>query len=222
MACRVIAYHRRVGRWKPDARARLSTAAIELFSEQGFAATTVPQITERAGLTTRTFYRHFADKRDVLFPHTDAQADTQATLAQTPPGLTTAGFLAWGLNLLASRFEGYREEMRITQALIETDHGLQERALRKRETLRSIVDAALQTRGLDSDQARLLADATVSALYIALDKWLQSEGDVRIDAIAIEALAALRSDLDGIDDRHQTWVGPRDPENLGPARPSHQ
>ena len=85
MACRVIAYHWRVGRWKPDARERLSTAAIELFSEQGFAATTVPQITERAGLTTRTFYRHFADKGDVLFPHTDAQADTQAALDKPRP-----------------------------------------------------------------------------------------------------------------------------------------
>ncbi len=203
--CRVIAYHEGVGRWKPDAGERLRAAAIELFSEQGFAATTVPQITERAGLTTRTFYRHFADKRDVLFPHTDAQPDPQAALEQTPPGLTTAGFLAWGLGLLASRFEGYRDEMRITQALIDSDPGLQERALRKRETLRLVVDGALRTRGLDGDQAQMLADATVSALYIALEKWLQSEGDVRIDAIAIEALTALRSDLDGIEDRHQTW-----------------
>jgi hypothetical protein len=91
-----------------------------------------------------------------------------------------------GLVLLASRFEGYLGEMRMTQ-------------LRKRETLRAAVDAALRSRGLDADQARLLADADVGALYIALDRWLQSENDVRVDAIAIDALADLRSDLDGIE-----------------------
>ena len=56
-----------MSRWQPDTRERLEKAALELFAEQGFAATTVPQITARAGLTTRTFFRHFADKRDVLF-----------------------------------------------------------------------------------------------------------------------------------------------------------
>jgi AcrR family transcriptional regulator len=188
-----------VGRWKPDARERLRTAAIELFSEQGFAATTVPQITERAGLTTRTFYRHFADKRDVLFPPMGAQPETQAALEQTPPGLTTAGFLAWGLSLLASRFEGYRDEMRITRALIGSDPGLQERALHKREMLRSVVDMALRDRGLGPDQAGLLADAAVGALYTALDKWLESDGEVRIGTVAVDALATLRSNLEGID-----------------------
>lgn len=175
-------------------------AAIELFNEQGFAATTVQQITARAGLTTRTFYRHFADKRDVLFPHLDTPPDTQAALAQMPPGLSTAGFLEWGLGLLASRFEPYRDEMRMTRALIDSDPGLLERALRKRELLRGTVDAALRSRGLAPNQARLLADAAVSALYIALDKWLESECDVRIDALAIDALATLRADLNGVDD----------------------
>jgi AcrR family transcriptional regulator len=192
-------YHRDVSRWKPDARERLRVAAIELFREQGFAATTVPQITERAGLTTRTFYRHFADKRDVLFPHAEAQLDAQAVLEQVPPGLTTAGFLTWCLSLLASRFEGHREEMRLTQTLIDSDAGLQERALHKRETLRAILDAALRDRELNADQARLLADTTISALYIALHTWLASDEEVRIDAVAIHALATLHTDLDTID-----------------------
>jgi AcrR family transcriptional regulator len=74
MTSNVITYHAGMGRWKPGARERLRKAALDLYSEQGFAVTTVPQITERAGLTTRTFYRHFADKRDVLFPHPDARA----------------------------------------------------------------------------------------------------------------------------------------------------
>ena len=95
-----------MGRWKPDARERLRKAALDLFSEQGFAVTTVPQITERAGLTTRTFYRHFADKRDVVFLHQDAYTEMRAVLAQAPAELDTAAFLTWGLGLLAASVDG--------------------------------------------------------------------------------------------------------------------
>jgi AcrR family transcriptional regulator len=175
------------------------SAAVELFSEQGFAATTVPQITERAGLTTRTFFRHFTDKREVLFGHEDAPAQARAVLAQAPPGMSTAEFIAWGLGLMArERFDGHRDELRVIQALIDSDESLQERSLRKREMLNSLVSEALRGRGLSEQQARLLAEATVSALYVALDQWLNSDADVSIDALALKALAGLHADLDGI------------------------
>jgi AcrR family transcriptional regulator len=175
------------------------SAAVELFSEQGFAATTVPQITERAGLTTRTFFRHFADKREVLFGHEDAPAQARAILAQAPQGMSTAEFIGWGLALMArERFDGHRDEFRVIQALIDSDESLQERALRKRETLNSLLSEALRGRGLGQRQARLLAEATVSALYAALDEWLTSDTDVSIDALALNALAGLHAELDGI------------------------
>jgi AcrR family transcriptional regulator len=176
------------------------SAAVELFSEQGFAATTVPQITERAGLTTRTFFRYFADKREVLFGHEDAPAQARAFLAQAPPGMSTAEFIAWGLGLMArERFDGHRDELRVIQALIDSDESLQERSLRKRETLNSLLREALHSRGLGEQQARLLAEATVSALYVALDQWLNSDTDVSIDVLALKALADLHADLGGID-----------------------
>ena len=78
MTRRVITYTGAVSRWRPDARERLEHAALELFAEQGFAATTVPEITARAGLTTRTFFRYFADKREVLFGGAEIPA--------SPPG----------------------------------------------------------------------------------------------------------------------------------------
>src|SRR5271169_2917384 len=56
-----------MGRWKPDARGRLEQAALELYGERGFEQTTVAEIARRAGLTERTFFRHYADKREVLF-----------------------------------------------------------------------------------------------------------------------------------------------------------
>src|SRR5271165_7024300 len=62
-----IGYDRRMGRWEPDSRGRLEEAALALYGERGFEATTVAEIAERAGLTERTFFRYFADKREVLF-----------------------------------------------------------------------------------------------------------------------------------------------------------
>ena len=67
MSVAVIAYDQRMGRWEPNARGRLEQAALELYVERGFEQTTVAEIAERAGLTERTFFRHFADKREVLF-----------------------------------------------------------------------------------------------------------------------------------------------------------
>ncbi|MER7370487.1 helix-turn-helix domain-containing protein, partial [Nonomuraea wenchangensis] len=56
-----------MGRWEPNARGRLEEAALELYGERGYEQTTVAEIARRAGLTERTFFRHFADKREVLF-----------------------------------------------------------------------------------------------------------------------------------------------------------
>src|ERR1700722_9057041 len=67
MSCRDITYTRAMGRWEPDASGRLRQAAMELYLERGFEQTTVAEIAERAGLTARTFFRYFADKREVLF-----------------------------------------------------------------------------------------------------------------------------------------------------------
>ncbi len=67
MSVAVINYDRRMVRWEPNARGRLEQAALELYGERGFEQTTVAEIAERAGLTERTFFRHFADKREVLF-----------------------------------------------------------------------------------------------------------------------------------------------------------
>jgi AcrR family transcriptional regulator len=74
-----------MSRWEPNARDRLERAAVELFIDQGFAETTVPQITARAGLTTRTFFRHFADKRAVLFARDEELPALVARLAADAP-----------------------------------------------------------------------------------------------------------------------------------------
>src|SRR5437879_11940076 len=61
------AYDRRMARWEGGARERLQAAALKRFTEQGFDGTTVAEIAATAGLTERTFFRYFADKREVRF-----------------------------------------------------------------------------------------------------------------------------------------------------------
>ncbi len=97
-----------MGRWQPNARGRLERAAVELFAEQGFAATTVPQIAARAGLTTRTFFRHFADKREVLFAGDEELPALVARLvADAPAALGPMLVIAHGLETIAATtFEG--------------------------------------------------------------------------------------------------------------------
>src|SRR5580704_17920347 len=67
MSAAAISYDRGMSRWEPNAAGRLAQAALELYIERGFEQTTVAEIAARAGLTERTFFRHFADKREVLF-----------------------------------------------------------------------------------------------------------------------------------------------------------
>src|ERR1700753_2882695 len=125
MTWRVITYTGPVSRWQPDASDRLRRAALELFTQQGFAATTVPEIAARAGLTTRTFFRHFADKREVLFGGAEIPAFAARLIADAPPSLDPATLISGGLRTVAeNRFEGRREQLRETRAIIASDDGL--------------------------------------------------------------------------------------------------
>src|ERR1700712_4583059 len=127
-------------RWAPDARGRLGQAAVELFTEQGFAATTVPQIAERAGLTTRTFFRHFADKREVLFAGDEIPETAAELMRDAPAGLDPLALARDRLRIVAATtFEGRRSEVRQVRAIIVSDGALRERDLRKRAALATAV-----------------------------------------------------------------------------------
>src|SRR5215472_3630839 len=82
-------YDRAMGRWEPDARGRLERAALELYGERGFEQTTVAEIAGRAGLTERTFFRHFADKREVLFAGSAALRDLIVNAVTSAPASAT-------------------------------------------------------------------------------------------------------------------------------------
>jgi AcrR family transcriptional regulator len=184
-----------VGRWRPDARQRLEQAAIELFSTQGFAATTVPQIAARAGLTTRTFFRHFADKREVLYGGDAIPELATRLITEAPAGLDPATLLIGGLQTVAETlFEGRREEIRVRRAIIRSDEGLRERDLRKRADLGEAIRAGFTGRGVDPTTAVLLAETAVTVIQVALEEWLDS-GDRALFEVMQETIGSLQATL---------------------------
>lgn len=195
MAWSVNTYTVRMARWQAGAGDRLEEAALALFLEQGFVETTVPQIAARAGLTTRTFFRHFADKRDVLF-RTDADVPPliQRLMAEAPRSLDPMALISAHLPGFADQvFASQRETLLLHQRVIETDPGLQDRKRRKMATLREAITAGFSQRGTGELVATLAADLAMSVLGTALERWLTADGTVPLAAYVAEGLQALEA-----------------------------
>ena len=196
MTWRVITYTGAVSRWRPDARERLERTAFELFAEQGFAATTVPEITARAGLTTRTFFRYFADKREVIFGGVEIPDLATRLIADAPASLDPVTLVFGGLQTVAeTRFEGRREELRQRLAIIRSDEGLRERDLRKRADLGEAIRAGFVSRGVAAVTAALLAEITMTVLFVALDEWIDRDDDRTLFEIIMATLGSLQATL---------------------------
>ncbi|MYV46737.1 TetR family transcriptional regulator [Streptomyces sp. SID2888] len=185
-----------MSRWADDARERLERAAIELFLERGFTATTVPEITARAGLTTRTFYRHFSDKREVLFGGGEIAAWAADMIAEAPASWAPMRIIAEGLaEVAASRFEGRREELRALRQVVRSDDGLRERELRKWADLTEASRVAFVTRGIEPVRAALLAQIGIVMLRVSVEDWLGRDDDRALTAILRDAFTALRDEF---------------------------
>ncbi|MGO4783880.1 helix-turn-helix domain-containing protein [Cryobacterium sp. W22_MBD10_FK3] len=168
-----------MSRWAPDAALRLESAALELFAEQGYAATTVPQITARAGLTTRTFFRHFTDKREVLFLRDREFPVVVATvLAAAPAGLTPLELVMFGLEAVtAENFDLWRPGMIVRRSIIHSDDRLRERELLKSARLAAAIELALVNEGVEPAAAALVAPFGVLVFDVALTDWLDAGAD---------------------------------------------
>ena len=193
MSVTVITYDVPMSRWQPDARERLGRAAMELFAECGYDGTTVSQIAERAGLTERTFFRHFADKQEVLFvgghPLEDAVV---SALASTPEDVAPFESVARGMTqATATFFAGRFAFARERHAIIEAHPGLRERELLKMDSLTHGVAAALAARGAADATARLAAQAGVGAFHVAFGQWIASDGGRELTDLVREAFDAM-------------------------------
>jgi AcrR family transcriptional regulator len=183
-----------MSRWEPGARDRLERAAIELFTEQGFAETTVPQITARAGLTTRTFFRHFADKREVLFGfEEEIPAVVAKLMADAPAALSQMALIGQGLETVTAGFEGYLGYLQTRRAIIRTDESLRERELRKSSVLSEALRRGFRERGADELTATIGAEIAVTAFNVAMDRWLDEDGRRPLPELVRDTLHAIRS-----------------------------
>ncbi|GJG88914.1 hypothetical protein tb265_40950 [Gemmatimonadetes bacterium T265] len=173
----------------------MEQAALALFREQGFAGTTVPQIAARAGLTTRTFFRHFADKREVLFAgEADLPALAARLVADAPAALGPMAVVARGLDAAAARVGAGRvEDLRVRRAVVAADEGLRERELRKFAALADAGAQAFRGRGVDARTATLAAELAVLAFRVAVTRWLDDGGARGLPEVVADTLGALRA-----------------------------
>lgn len=163
-----------MARWEPDAYGRLRDAALSLFIEQGFEKTTVAQIAERAGLNRRTFFHHFADKREVVFAgQGEADALIATEIRAQPDSVGPLHAAAAGLKLLARSTEQYREGAVKLGPVIAASPELQERELAKRADLAGTIAAALRERGTADQTAVIAGWAAVAAFFVARNRWNQ-------------------------------------------------
>src|ERR1700748_566434 len=145
-----------MSRWQPNARGRLEQAALELYTERGFDQTTVAEIAQRAGLTERTFFRHFADKREVLFWGQDTLFELATThIAAAPESESPIDAIGDRLQAIGEMFEGRHAHARRRQAVIAANPGLQERELIKLAALAAAMAEALTQRGVRDVAAKL-------------------------------------------------------------------
>ncbi|WP_406139345.1 TetR/AcrR family transcriptional regulator [Streptomyces sp. NBC_01089] len=183
-----------MSRWEPNGRGRLEQAALELYVERGYEQTTVAEIAKRAGLTERTFFRHFADKREVLFGGAEALQELLVSrLAEAPASAAPIDAVAAALDPLGAHFRALREPARLRQSVIAANTELQERELIKLASLAAALAGALRGRGVGEPAASLAAEAGVAVFRVAFETWIGGNGERDLSEIARESLAELRS-----------------------------
>lgn len=182
-----------MGRWEPDARGRLMRAALELYAERGFDQTTVADIAERAGVTERTFFRYFTDKREVLFDGAgrlqEVVVEAIASAPAAAPMEVTAQAFATGAALLEER----RDFARQRAAVIAATPSLQERELLKLASLGAAAAEALRRRGVPGPAAGLAAETGVTVFRIGFERWIGDASSATLAQCIREALEELKA-----------------------------
>jgi len=183
-----------MGRWEPNARGRLEQAAMELYVERGFEQTTVAEIAERAGLTERTFFRHFADKREVLFAGAGMlQEFLVSGVTGAPDSVTPIEAVAEALEAAGALLQERRDYSRQRQAVIAANPALQERELIKLASLAAAVADALRQRGVTEPAASLTAEAGIAVFKVAFERWVDKDNRRDLADLMHESLDELKA-----------------------------
>lgn len=188
-----------MGRWEPDARERLVRAALDLFSEQGYENTAVAQIAERAGLTKSTFFRHFRDKREVLFGGQEVLAELMTGAIAAAPA--QAGPLAAVEAALVATAVTFTDERRAhgpkRLVVIAGNDELRERAALKMVGFAAAMTDALKQRGAGELEAAVAAELGVLAFDRGYERWLETGGDFA--EVARRTLSDVRAAVAGLE-----------------------
>lgn len=168
---------------------------MDLFEQHGFANTTVPQIAAAAGLTTRTFFRHFTDKRDSLFLRDREFPQAVRDFLRTVPSESSpVATVRIGLSAACQGLQDWREQIARRQAIIRSEPALQERDLLRSHHLSVAIEESLIDRNLDADQARVLAAMAVTCFDLSVARWLENPPRVALD----DVLAAVWADVHAV------------------------
>jgi AcrR family transcriptional regulator len=183
-----------MGRWEPDARGRLERAAMELYIGRGFDQTTVAEIAARAGLTERTFFRHFADKREVLFAGAGQLQDfLVSALANAPDSAAPIDAVAAALEAAGALLQERGEYAGQRQAVIAANAELQERELIKLASLASALASTLRQRGVRDPAASLAAEAGIAVFKIAFERWASETSQADLPHVIRESFDELKA-----------------------------
>jgi AcrR family transcriptional regulator len=181
-----------VARWDPDARGRLQRAAVELFTEFGYDAVTSGQIAERAGLTRRSYFRYYPDKREVLFDGSDQLvAEVRERMDAADPGLPPLERIVAALGEVGSELLRI-DRLPERRAIIAATPELQERERTKMAAVAQAVADSFVAAGMDVDRARLAGRVGIELFRTAIARAVAA-GDDRLDERLREAIADLRS-----------------------------
>jgi AcrR family transcriptional regulator len=184
-----------MARWEPNAAERLARAALDLFAERGYENTTVIDIAQRAGLGKSTFFRHFQDKREVLFGGGTMNELLAEAIAAAPATAAPLEVVAHALDAAGREvFTPARREFTARrQAVIAANPELREReALKNLSVIASMTDA-LKRRGVPDLTARVAAELSALAFTIAYERWSRTTAGDDFSEIARQALDDVRA-----------------------------
>ncbi|WP_413105545.1 TetR/AcrR family transcriptional regulator [Streptomyces sp. Inha503] len=176
-------------RWESDAQGRLERAALELFETQGFERTSVAQIARTAGLTERSFYRYFPDKREVLFAGNELEAHLVAQVEAADRSLRPIEALLTALGTADEIFRP-REFLLRRIKVIAANPALAERDLIKLADIADALARALERRGVEPGKARFIIDVAIAISRRATSRWL-AEPDATLSELVAQAVAEL-------------------------------
>ena len=182
-----------MSRWEPNTETRLEQAALDLYRERGYEQTTVAEIAERAGLTERTYFRYFADKREVLFRgQTRLKEIAIDAIARHPANAAPLDIVMAALAAMGDAIPNRTEFSRQRLAVIAANTELQERELLKRASLAAIIAEGLQHRGITAPAARLLAETGMTVFHVAFAQWISESGQQKLSLLLLKSLDELK------------------------------